>query len=117
MDKRNAKKYLIILILKLLENETDKEHVMTQKQISSTISEVYPCERKTVGRNIKFLQSIGYPIVKTPKGVYLDQKKFVLSDREFIKYAIITADKRTMEEKEKLLADLIPLINKNLRRQ
>ncbi len=116
MNKRNAKKYLIILILKLLENETDKEHVMTQKQISAVISEVYQCERKTVGRNIKFLQSIGYPIVKTSKGVYLDQRKFDLSDLEFIKYAILSSNKRTIDEKEKLLSDLIPLINKNLKR-
>ena len=69
-----TKKHLILLILKILESETDSTHPLTQKAIVESISKVYNCDRKTVGRNIKFLTEIGYPIVKTGKGFYLENK-------------------------------------------
>lgn len=50
------KKYLILLVLKILENETDGSHPLTQGKIAQIISDVYPCDRKTVGRNITFLK-------------------------------------------------------------
>ena len=57
-----SKKYLILLILKILENESDESHPLTQSQIARLLSEVFPCDRKTVCRNIAFLKKIGYPI-------------------------------------------------------
>jgi hypothetical protein len=50
----NNKKYLIILILKLLETETDIDKPLTQTKIAEIISERFPCDRKTVCRNIGF---------------------------------------------------------------
>ena len=69
------KKQNILLVLKILETGSDKLHPIKQCEIAKIISRVYPCDRKTVGRNIKFLMDIGYPIVKTTHGVYsLDLK-------------------------------------------
>ena len=70
------KKHLILLVLKLLETETDANHPITQTEIVKTISEVYPCDRKTVGRNIKELKELGYPITKTTKGFYMNENSF-----------------------------------------
>ena len=64
-----AKKYLIILILKYLEANSDEKHPLTQTRIAEEISEVFPCDRKTVGRNLRFLKEVGYPIKKTSRGV------------------------------------------------
>ena len=44
----------------------------------------YPCDRKTVGRNIRDLTALGYPIVKTPKGFYMDGKAFSRQEIDFI---------------------------------
>ena len=79
----SEKKYLIILVLKILETNTDREHPITQVRLAEQIADVYPCDRKTVGRNIAFLQKVGYPIVKTTKGFYmagsnLQLKKLIL---------------------------------------
>ena len=82
------KKHLIILVLKLLETESDKEHPLTQTKIADLISEVYACDRKTVGRNIGFLKEMGYPIVKTPRGFYLDRKEFSVEEMRLVEDAV-----------------------------
>ena len=96
------KKHLILLVLKLLETETDANHPITQTEIAKTISEVYPCDRKTVGRNIKDLKNLGYPIVKTTKGFYMDNKIFTVAEIDFVTNAIVAATGMSDEEKEVL---------------
>ena len=102
----HEKKYLILLILKILESESDESHTLTQSKIAQEISEVFPCERKTVGRNIRFLIKIGYPIKKTSRGFYLDGKKFTVEEVKFILDAVRSATGKTEEEKEALLRRL-----------
>ena len=96
------KKHLILLVLKLLETETNANHPITQTEIAKTISEVYPCDRKTVGRNIKDLKELGYPIMKTTKGFYMDEKRFTVDEIDFVINAIITASGMRVEDKEAL---------------
>ena len=108
----SEKKYLIILVLKLLENESDVEHPMTQCEIARIISRVYPCDRKTVGRNIQSLIKIGYPIVKTSKGYYLDKKSFTLEEQDFIINAVKTCSGKTEDEKENIVARLYSIFSK-----
>ncbi len=112
-----GKKYLIILILKILETNTDREHPLTQIKIAEQVSEVYPCDRKTVGRNIAFLQEIGYPIVKTAYGFYMSGKQFSVEDTQFIMRAVREATGKTEEEKEQLLSRLEKLLCKIYRRK
>ena len=76
MDTANTKKHLIILVLRILETNTDKNTPLTQTEIAKMISAKFPCDRKTVGRNLKFLEEVGYPIVKTTKGFYMNNKTF-----------------------------------------
>ena len=82
------KKHLIILILKILETCSDEDNPLTQVQITNLISEQYPCDRKTVGRNIKFLKEIGYPIVKTSVGFYMDNQMFSREEIAFVIQAV-----------------------------
>ena len=83
-----SKKYLILLILKILENESDESHPLTQSQIARLLSEVFPCDRKTVCRNIAFLKKIGYPIIKTSKGFYLKGKAVYSAERADFRAAL-----------------------------
>ena len=75
-----SKKYLIVLILRILETNTDSSNPLTQTKIAKMISPIYACDRKTVGRNIKFLKEVGYPIIKTNKGFYMGNKTFTRDD-------------------------------------
>jgi hypothetical protein len=86
--KMENKKYLIVLILRILESDTDSEHPITQVKLASDISAIYPCDRKTVGRNIKFLIKLGYPIVKTTRGFYMDKKQFTRDEVEYVLSAV-----------------------------
>ncbi len=97
-----SKKQLIVHILNLLNAQTDQEHPMTQTALAAFLSRVFPCDRKTVCRNIRLLQEMGYPIRKTPKGFYMDRKVFSVEEVRFAQEAIRGADGKGEEEKEAL---------------
>lgn len=105
------KKQLIVLILRLLESESDSNHPMTQTEIAAVISKLYPCDRKTVCRNIKFLKEMGYPIVKTTRGFYMDKKTFSLDEIDFVKQAITLSDGKSDEEKATLLEKVVAFLS------
>lgn len=86
--KREPKKYLIILILRILETDSDKRHPLTQLEIADKISACHPCDRKTVGRNIKFLREVGFPIIKTRVGFYMDNCMFSRDEVDFVLRAV-----------------------------
>jgi len=109
------KKYLIVLILKIMESESDSKHPITQKRIAEMISEVFPCDRKTVGRNIGFLKKIGYPIVKTTKGFYMDKKRFTMEEVNFIVKTINTSSEKTSEEKIDIINRLTNVLTRIVR--
>lgn len=72
-----AKKTIIVYVLKVLYNYTSKENCATQTFIANYLRDIgIPCDRKTVGRNIKYLIEIGVPIKKSDKnrnGYYYDR--------------------------------------------
>lgn len=106
------KKHLIILILKIFESTTDKDHPITQTKIAYDISQVYSCDRKTVGRNIGYLIKVGYPIVKTTKGYYLDKKKFTIEEANFVLNAVLMSPEKSEEEKQDIAIRLKEVLNK-----
>ena len=59
------KKSSIILILKVLEEYTDEDHLLTQQQIIDKISQLYniDLERKSVSNSISLLIELGYDII------------------------------------------------------
>ncbi|MBQ2719493.1 MAG: hypothetical protein IJF73_05440 [Clostridia bacterium] len=86
------KKTLSILTLRLLETATSKRRPMTQVEMAALISSKYPCDRKTVGRNIRFLRDLGYKIIKTPKGFYMDRQLFTHEEVRFVVGTVKAAD-------------------------
>ncbi|MBO5224421.1 MAG: HTH domain-containing protein [Clostridia bacterium] len=108
-----SKKHLILYVLKILESNTDEKHPMRQKEIVDMISSAVPCDRKTVSRNIKFLQEVGYPIEKSKQGYYVKQKRFSINEIEFIKNAIANAES-TEIDKDKLADKLTSVLIKML---
>lgn len=63
---KNAKKTIIVHILKILYCYSSSDYPITQTYIANYLNDIdIPCDRKTVGRNIKYLIEIGLPIVKS----------------------------------------------------
>lgn len=102
----SPKKPLIVYVLKVMESNTDRDHPMTQVKIAEWIDPVLPCDRKTVGRNIKTLQAMGYPIVKTSKGFYMDRRQFNADEIRFVLRAVMFAEGKDEEEKVELYKKL-----------
>lgn len=115
-NKSNTKKYLIVLVLRILETNSDEFNPLTQTTIAKLISEVYPCDRKTVGRNIKFLKNLGYPIVKTTKGFYMDNKAFSFEELKYIEDAMRNSNANSLIDKDVLIKKLMNLLRKQYRR-
>lgn len=106
------KKQLIILVLKMLESESDEQHPLTQTEMAKVISELYPCDRKTVCRNIQFLRDMGYPIVKTTRGFYMANKALTHSEIAFVEKAILTSADLSNEEKKLLAGKVVDLLTR-----
>ena len=75
MKKNIAKKTIILYILKIFEEASVS--MPNQPLILNNIAKALNtmgivCDRKTVGRNVKYLVDFGIPIVKSKKGYYMD---------------------------------------------
>ena len=72
--KRIAPKTIVLYVLNVIKLYASAEYPVSQTAICKYLNEIgVPCDRKTVGRNVKYLQEFGYPIVHIPvKGYYLD---------------------------------------------
>lgn len=82
MENFEPKKLLILRILEILQDFSDSNHKLRQKDIIHLLRVQYDvdCERKAVARNIEFLQHAGYDIISDSTGVYLAERKFELGE-------------------------------------
>jgi len=111
-----SKKQLILWVLNVLNSESDENNPITQTKIADVISDMYPCDRKTVSRNIKFLQEMGYPIKKTNKGFYMERRVFSIEEVSFIKAAIMEATGKDDAEKAALAEKVSDVLSKMYQR-
>lgn len=64
MESKQPKKLIILYILKILQEFTDKNHKISQHRIQELLEEKYgiKVERKTIRNNLSKLMEFGYPI-------------------------------------------------------
>lgn len=113
-QKKIPKKHLIILILRILETISDKDNPLTQVKIAEMISNIYPCDRKTVGRNIAFLKNVGYPIIKCSKGFYMSNQLFSREEIDFVVKCVRSSNEFKGNEEQRI--DLCQRLNSSLSR-
>ncbi|MDE7163335.1 MAG: helix-turn-helix domain-containing protein [Clostridia bacterium] len=82
---KTAKKTIIVHILKILYCYSSSDYPVTQTFIADYLNDIdIACDRKTVGRNMKYLIDMGLPIVKSQgskRGYYYD----IENDKFFIR--------------------------------
>ena len=73
-ERSSAKKTIILYVLNIIKRYSSQNFPISQTAICNYLNDIHIyCDRKTVGRNIKYLQEFGYPIKKVyGKGFYLD---------------------------------------------
>lgn len=81
----SAKKIIILYVLNILKLYSSKESLVSQSAICTYLNDVgVLCDRKTVGRNIKYLCEFGYPIKRVNgKGYFLDKDEMKNSKNKF----------------------------------
>lgn len=74
MEKEISKKNIILYVLKVLCKFSSHEAHVPQTAIAKYLNDLgIPCDRKTVGRNIKYLQDFGIEVKKDEKGYFVDR--------------------------------------------
>lgn len=73
-NKKFPKKLIILYVLNILKALSSSENPVSQTAICNYLNDIQiTCDRKTIGRNIGYLQKFGYPIKSVPRrGYYLD---------------------------------------------
>ena len=73
----NNKKMLNMLILEILKDYTDANHLLTQQEIIDLLRVNYSmeCDRRSIRNNIQSLKDMGYDI-STQRGCYLAEREF-----------------------------------------
>jgi biotin operon repressor len=86
MKKKIASKAVILYVLNVLKIYSSKEYPVSQTAICQYLNDLsITCERKTVGRNIGYLVSFGYPIKKVPnRGFYLDKQEMEKCENKLV---------------------------------
>lgn len=65
-----------LLILKILEQYSDEQNPMTYQQIINRMEDDFDetCDRRTVANHIKNLQNLGYDIINSKRGHYIERE-------------------------------------------
>lgn len=101
-----SRKCSIIIAYLLLEAESSPLRPLSQQKLAEFATDVgCPCDRKTIGRDIKALTEMGCPIRKTAKGFYMDKKLFSIAEMDFI-LSCVKAVKSDEVDSDGLLARL-----------
>ena len=84
--KRIAPKTIVLYVLNVIKLYASAEYPVSQTAICNYLNEIgIPCDRKTVGRNVRYLQEFGYPIRRIlGKGYYLDAGAMATTTRKWI---------------------------------
>lgn len=109
------KKALIIRILQILEDYSDESHPLKQQDIIDRLDKDYgiECERKAVGRNLSYLQEMGYDIEITGRGAYLASRRFENSELRLLIDSVLGSRHVSSQYSKQLIDKLVALGGRN----
>lgn len=113
------KKSSILLVLKILEEYSDEEHYLTQKEIVDKIYQNYniELERKSVGSSLSILEELGYDINKGTKGGFaLLSRTFDPTEVSFLIDAIFSSRSINGKQAKKIADQVSSCLSKYQRR-
>lgn len=104
MASSSNKKLSILYILKILQENSDEKHPLTQLEIVKKLYSIYgmECERKSVGASLESLEDFGYDIIKTKQGCYLGSRDFEPSEISFLVDAVFSSKSITSKQAKEL---------------
>lgn len=112
------KKMAIVVILKILQDETDENNPLNQSEIKKILSEDYGIDyaRKAIGDSVKLLIGLGYPICHTrQEGYYMNKKVFTDPESNVLIDAILASKCISTTNTKKLIDKIVGLAGKNFK--
>lgn len=119
MPSPNTKKLSIIYILKILQEYSDENHLLTQNDIAQKLYSIYgmECERKSISNNIDCLIDCGFDIVKNSNGAFLAEREFEPSEITFLVDAVFSSKAIGSEYSKNLAKKLYGFLSKYERKK
>ena len=117
---QGQKKASIIYVLKILEEYSDENHLLTHQQIIDLIYQKYDLllERKSIANSISLLEDLGYDILKGERGgVCLMSRLFDPSETHFLVDAIYSSKVITASQAKNLSKTIFSTLSKYERKQ
>lgn len=113
-----TKKLALLRILKILQDRTDSEHLLTHTEIAEILLSEYgiEIERKAVGRNISLLLEADYDIITTKRGVYLNERKYEPSEIRLLIDGVLSSQHIGVRHSKDLIEKLAREENKYFRK-
>lgn len=116
-----TQKIKILYIMKILQEQTDEEHIMTANELMAALSEYgISAERKSIYSDIEALQSYGLDIVQqkgAKPGYYMGSRHFELAELKLLVDAVQSSKFITSKKSEELIKKLGQLTSKSEARQ
>lgn len=122
MAEYTNRKLLILYILKILENHSDKNHPLVSQQIIELLDREHnmQCERKAIARNISCLLEAGYDIstyTENCKGYFLRERTFEDAELRLLIDGILASRHIPANQGKELIDKLKQLTNKYSRKK
>lgn len=117
MGNLGNKKLALLYILKILKEDSDIDHPLTQSDIANKLELNYDItlERKAVSRNLSLLREAGYEVESTAKGVYLDESDFDNTELRLMIDGVLSSRYITEKQAKNLAKRISGLSNKYFR--
>ncbi len=119
MPSPSNKKLSILYILKILQDYSDENHLLTHNDIIRYLKNNYgmECERKSVASSIDSLIDLDYDIIKSSNGCYLCSRNFEPSEIQFLVDALFSSKSISSKQAKELATKLSGLLSNYQRKQ
>lgn len=121
MGKTNTSKIKLLVLLEILQSQTDEEHPLTVPQLIERLEQrEIVAERKSLYRDLEVLQEAGYDIVhtRTPKnGYYLGERPLQLAEIRLLMDGVLSAGFITPKKSRELMEKLCGTVSEFQKKQ
>ncbi len=113
MAKQSGQKLKLLVLSRILTEETDEDHPLTATELAEKLAEEgIPAERKSIYSDLDALTEAGYDIINTKRGYFLASDRFESAEVMTLADAVLAARFLTDKKSRQLIDKLGGLLNR-----
>lgn len=114
MAKSNLQKMKLLLLMRMLHEESDEDHMLTTKEICARLGEEgISCDRRTLAKDMQALNSYGFEVMSRmcghEKGYYVEDRPFNTPELKILIDAVHAASFITPDKSQQLIEKIASL--------